>query len=256
LDSKKEFGSPLTELNQSGFGSILLLSLLPVFMASIVALLLGFATQQNLMAGRHICRSKNIEFQRQSAESLSSLLAFNPKIHILRLEETTLKIQLAAAVASQNFAAIVTAQQRLKVARQQLASIDLSQQTILKANRVLSEQFKYSLPAMILKQNRHNARLAPYIRISFSTPKVDIKSIAVTPDRPGTLAPIYEPHEPFIQSQSSQAFWNVQISIDQTHKLYPWLSSQVKWREACGASLRKEGSQWIPILVNASRGRF
>jgi hypothetical protein len=256
MDFKKESRSSSPTLKQQGFIAILLLSILPILMAAIVALLLSLSTQQALMAGRYACRKGLLRYQEQSAQQLTSLLAFNEKIRLLRIENGALKLQLAAAIASQNLPAVAMAQHRLKLVQQHMTVIDISQRSILNASRMLKLQTQSELAAQIIKGRPESSRISPFMRVSFTNPATELRTLAVVPDRPGSLAPIYEPQEPFIENQSSQASWSVRIGIEKIHKFYPWLSSRVQWKESCGASLKKEAHQWQPRLVTARAVRF
>ena len=244
-------------LGAKGFGSIYLLAVLPVLMSLLIAMTLTLTTAQALLAPRQVCRKKMISFQTTSGLQLSQLEALNNRVKIFRAEEFKLKVELAAAAATENWVAVAGIKARLTVIQEEFQAIRFAQNTILEANSALAQSLTQQLNAEIKKPTSElAAKIKSFAVVKFQYKFSKIQPLAVKPDRLDSSAPIYELAERFSESQSSQAFWNTKIYIHSSSWASRWFRSQINWQDECGATLLKENTKWQSHLIEGSGVKF
>jgi hypothetical protein len=89
--------------DQKGFATVLLLTFLPVLLAGLFFLLFSQYYLKNWMQSLYICRTELLSAQEMTAKYLKRLMDLNPMAKSLRLALQMAQIQLAAAIAIENY---------------------------------------------------------------------------------------------------------------------------------------------------------
>lgn len=243
--------------SQQGFGAIFLLALLPVILAMMIGILLLVTTQQALLGPRQICRREIIAFESQSGEQLQTLEALNLQVKALRMEELKLKAELAVALATENWPAAALIKSKLSIISESYRKIVIEQKLVLERNKVSTENLRANLQNQITVPFKALAdQLKSFARLSVTQHFSEIKQLAVHPDNSGSIAPVYELDEPFIQRQSSQAFWRIEVRIQNSSWASKWFRAKYSWQDSCGGSLQKERSKWQATLIQTTTAKF
>lgn len=211
-----------TRIGAQGFAIIGLLTLSPLLLTVLVlggyfALIITQVTK-----AQSVCDNQHYHLQYNLANELNALLKLNPKALALRLKANTAKIRLAAATTSGNPAAIAAASAYSSQVYLQRLKLDQEQKQILLRARLLSS--RTALTA--------NYALSKY------RPETKTNELAVTPDLPGDLAPLYIEKLQFQNAQKSQSRFYIKVA-------------QHNFALSCAATIEKRGSHYFAALASS-----
>ncbi len=235
------------KLNQKGFTTVLFLSFIPILVTLILAMVFSHFLTKNWMQSLHICRTELLATQDQVSKSLKMLMDLNPQVKVLRAALIQAYIELAAAIASENYAWAARVQKRiLEIQRQQRAIAKIQKALILTSNAQMASG-PMKVISKILSQDRENQKLLPdFIKFKVGNIIPSYQVLAVKPDGPDS-PPIYELKNNFIELQALNVSW---ISHFRTSDKGPikWITNTHSKKDSCGVSLEKKGEKFQPIL--------
>jgi hypothetical protein len=234
--------------NQQGFVLVFFLTLLPVIIIALslmTVILLHLQTQNDI---RHSCRKKLFTAQQSVAQNLSVLMGLNPLARSLRLQLRLAYLKLAVVAANPGAEAAVLAQ-IAKIQQQQIA-LDEKQKALLTqsefALRSGQIQSELAVSSAAREKSRYYDRL---LYLSLSGVRSRAVHLAVRPDSPGDIAPIYELEPDFKAKQSLQTFWKVEYSWINSS----WIQKSLHWRrivvsDSCRSSIEEKTDQFRAVL--------
>jgi hypothetical protein len=186
--------------------------------------------------------TESLKIQKQLSEGENALFALNPLALLLRETLLSLKIQLIAAVAAENYPEIarLTIEINKTIKSQQL--LDAQQKKII---FLTSNLLEFNTNALILKihasLNKSAFNWDYYLQV---ISKLEFKSkpiMAVKPDAPD-LAPVYELKANYKQLQYLAYQWHLNFSTKQEAQTL--IHSNNYFSLGCGVESEHKGQKW------------
>lgn len=234
---------------QAGSVSVVLLSIFPILLAA-VFLAPTLLSHLYLISGtKSLCRNQLLDFQITSSRQLQLLDHLNDQVRILRAEDLALKVAMLGALSSANLAAIAQIKQAQLNLEKRKKFTSLQQKSLIATNQRLSVIEGQRLRRELTEHLLNNKRiLSGFLAIDFVSAKAQLRPLAIVPDNPNAIPPIFVRQEPFTQYQAAQAFWSFRVS-SQSSWLGNWLHFDNTWRDSCSASLKKKEGAWQSTLT-------
>lgn len=234
--------------NQQGFVLVFFLTLLPVIVMALslmTMILLHLQTQNDV---RHSCRKSLFSAQQSTAKNLSVLMSLNPLAQSLRLQLRLAYLKLAVVAANPGAEAAVLAQ-IAKIQQQQIALGEKQKVLITQSEFVLRSgqiQSQLAIGSAVREKARHFHLI---LHLSLLNLRSGAVHLAVRPDKPGDIAPVYELEPDFKAQQSLQTFWKVEYSWINSS----WIQKALHWRrillsDNCRASIEEKVGQFRAVL--------
>lgn len=249
MDFSKINQSPESQIirSEKGFSTVLFLSFLPILLTAFLAILFSQYLTKNWMQSMHICRTELLATQTQVSKTLKTLMDLNPQVKLLRAALIQAYVELAAAIASENYAWAARVQKRiLDIQRQQRAIAKIQKALLLTANaRMAAGPMKVA--SRILAQDRENQfRMPDFFKFKIRNIQPFPQVLAVQPDSSDS-PPVYELKSNFTDSQALNVSW---ISVFTTNDKGPiqWITNSHSKKDSCGVSLEQKGSTFQPVL--------
>lgn len=195
--------------NSRGFASLASLTLIPIVLTFFIGFaglihLLNRDTQMDLK-----CLNILYSVQYKNSILLDRLLKLNPQAERLRFSRSIAEKALAAAVASGNVFAIRIAVKRLQI--------------IISKQQLLNTKQKG-----ILLGTEQNRKLT--LSLASANPKfrhINVPKLAVSPDNPLDLAPVYLKNQEFFHDQTARIKYSIPIFTMDFIKFVLWLDSNM-----------------------------
>ncbi len=233
--------------NSRGFSVLLLLMVLPLFVALSGWVILELLQLREVKTDRQICRKTLIPAQEKVGKNISSLLDLNRTAQALRMQMMAAKTALAAAMATANAPAATAA--RLSIQRIQLQRrimIQIQRKLIWGSKALLSaaiSDFHLQLRNRSLETKNRERHLFNLRLESFQSSPV---RLAVQKSNSPDPFPEYELTPNFTRRQTLGAKW--QARFQQKAKGYKkWIPFDQNKNVQCGVSLKRERSAFAVI---------
>jgi len=222
--------------SQGGFALTLLISMLPLILSALFFFLFTSFLVKNWMQSAHICRSTLLETQNQVGKELDKLMSQNLPAKSLRLRLAAAKIELAAAIASENPVWISAVELKIQQIQIQRIRLDHFQKMIiLKANLQMARGSQRVVQKLRQQDFENQKRLPSFFSFSIR-PQIPVyKTVAIRPDLPD-IAPVYELLPGFEDQQSLSISWISEFSAGRRGE--SWIHSVHQKKDLCGATLR------------------
>jgi len=233
---KNFFTYAIPRKSSGGFALVGTLALAPL----LIALMFGIAAfVWNLREATRLetlCDSHLFYLNNNYAKWLNELERLNVQVKKLRREEKKARQRLYAAIASGNAARIAAAELRLaQIFAAQLA-VAGEQKKILLAAEALRREKKYKLRQAFGGNLKNQS----------------IKGLAVRPDLPSAIAPVYELESPFFEKQKSQLQYQLPLlSFLPTAGFLPGFAAPISANKTCSVSIEKRQSVFRAQLANS-----
>lgn len=214
-------------------GSItLLLVFLPLALA-LGALAAALAlTLSHVSETKHLCRSGLLSAQKERADALKKLMAFNPRAETLRLKYD-LALRSFQMAPTPHFKAIAAARLARVVAQQ-------------KAFAVIQKGILFSNDASVLAMlNQAHQKMKVKTSRSLQKFKTQLQVDALPK---ASLSPSYFPKKNFSKLQEVDWEWDLDIPILLANPIFEKLSIPKKMTFACLSTLTKENNEWVEVL--------
>lgn len=204
---------------------------------SFLSALIEFKTQ-----ARSICLTESLNIQKKLSEGESSLFALNPQALLLRETLLSLKLQLIAAVAAENYPEIVRLTIEINKTIKLQKFLDAQQKKIIIMTSSLLDLNTYQLLLKIQSNlNKSAFNWDFYLNIISHVKFMSKPIMAVKPDAPD-LAPIYELKANYKQLQNLAYQWQFNVSTKQEAQTY--IQSHNFFSFGCGSHSEYAGQKW------------
>lgn|GEM_PF-2810631 len=238
----------ISKSNQQGFVLVFFLTLLPVIIIALSLLtiiLLHLQTQNDV---RHACRQDLFSAQKTTAQNLTALMSLNPEAQSLRLQLKLAYLKLAAVAANPGAEAAVLAQ-IAKIQQQQVALGERQKSLIAQGEFALRSGSVQSEISVSSAVHQKMQRFHSLVHLSLSQLHSNPTHLAVRPDSPGDIAPVYELESAFKDKQSLQTFWKIEYSWTNS----AWIQKALHWRrilvsDNCRSSIEEKAGQFRAVL--------
>ena len=237
--------------DQSGFGVIGLLVLMP-FLMSVLVLISGSALLFKADAHlQHECRVSVLNSQRTIAQTLRKLLALNPQAKELRLERAITEAQLKLALATAQPEAIAAAEADLALVKSRQALLALEQKSLIAYGRLASIKAPVlassSVVDGLVTEARENRVARPRATTHLRRGTFDV---VATP--PNDATPGYEPSADFSAKQTV----DVNVNVEVASLLPEWLRNLLPTggltiNTHYQATIKNQENQWTETLSAA-----
>ena len=227
-------------LGAKGFGTIALLCLLPVLVASMATVSSAFLLLRTDAEARHHCRVRLLEEQSKVAQTLEELLALNPRARALRALARGAQAQAMALPPPFNAPAVAA----LESLRAQQLALAAKQRFLLAKGKLISAATPVKVAFDLKRKVAARSEQRLDYRRSFEVAKFDLVA-----NPPGDLTPDYEPAPTFGKSQRMRVGWDFAADAVLPDWAKPIVRSHgLRSRGTCAATLEKGGTKWKPIL--------
>lgn len=238
--------------NQKGSAVVLLLGILPVFIALYFLVMKDWGAQKLIQNQRIACESVLIQAQKSVGNDIRALLALNLWMKAAKFEHKLAQAALTAAIVAANPPAIAAARITLKAAELQLKLLRTRQLYLIQsANWHMFKGLK-SAKDTIEQETRHERKQSLLLQgfsIQWGLPSITI--LAVRTVEVSDPYPTYELKDGFTDKQTLSLTWKVRAS----RKTNEFQKGAESWtyQNACGVSLRSEDkkTQFAPVLAKA-----
>lgn len=233
--------------SQKGFVQVFLISLLPILLAGFLVILFSQYYLKNWMESVHICRVELLTSQKKTAGHLKRLMDFNPVAQALRTALVAAEIEFAVALATENFAAMAIAQQKIQNIKRQQRALDKIQKAIIAQANFQMARGVEAVSRKIKQQSAAlQAKLPEYFSFRIYQIRVFPTRLAVKPDRPD-IAPVYGLQRNFEDRQSLHVSWTSEFRT-RNNGSQKWIKNHHKKQDGCSASLKPEGKNFQEVL--------
>lgn len=238
--------------DQNGSAVVLLLSILPLFIALYFLVMKDWGAQKLIQNQRLACESVLIETQKSVGNDIRALLALNLWMKAAKIEHKLAQAALAAAIVAANPPAIAAAQVALKATELQLKLLRARQLYLIQsANWHMFKGLKSAKDKIEQETQleRKQSLLLQGFALQWGLPSITM--LAVRTVEVSDPYPTYELKDGFTDKQTLSLTWKV-IASRKTNKFQKG-AEQWTYQNSCGVSLKSEDKKthFAPVLAKA-----
>lgn len=215
---------------ERGFALVLFLTILPVVLAAMFALMAASTLIHERRTAMNACRRELMAGLERAAVPMRALLSTNPRARWLRIRELELTAAILADPEPASRNALIL--KRAAIHRQQSALYARQRRLYSEAARSLAKTQGLARAALM--------RARTWIRISGLAPV--IARPAIRPTRPG-VAPEWETEKPFPDRQTLEQKWHWSFTI--RGPAGKFLTGSHRQEETCAATIDDRRNDWI-----------
>lgn len=232
----------LSNRNNRGFASLLLLSTLPLFFLLLFSVAFLYAYIDIKTNLRSLCLTEGIQTQKQIIEAEKKLFQLNLLSNSLKTKLILTYVQLAAAVAAENPPAIALAIKEIELIKSQQKNLDTLQKTIIYTADLLAKNQSFNLYQNLLRKiNLSQNNWSYYLLISGLLQIVTSPKVAVHPTS-DDLAPNYELDTDHSETQRLALIW--QLSLFSNRKAQQLLNTKNYFYSECSVYSNFKENTW------------